>query len=385
MNILMIHPHDIFSPLEPWTRRIRAIAKEFAGRGHRVKLVYFSMSVTDGVASLQDGYEAIPYKRKVSPAAFFSSVHDLTVLAEWADVVHFQKCHHYASIPALIAAWRAKKPLHYDWDDWEEMIWFESCGKRPVSRLIGFSYHLLERFLPILSDTVSVASSRLRELAIKRGAKEDDIYSAPVGADLDVFVPGLDGSAVRRKYFITGPLILYLGQLHGSQHLDLFIDAAAIVLSKRPEAVFMIAGTGSMIVPLKEQVKRLNIQDKVVFTGAVPPDDVPAHIASADVCVGVFRDTKVTSCKSPLKIVEYMAMAKGIVANRVGEVTHMLDGAGVLVGSEDASSLAQGIISLIDDKPLCRLLGRRARQNAEKTYNWAVTAQSILRAYGKSV
>ena len=52
------------------------------------------------------------------------------------------------------------------------------------------------------------------------------------------------------------------------------------------------------------------------------------HIA-ADICVVPFRDTKVTCCKSPLKIVKYMAMGKAIVASNVGEVRRMLGGVAV--------------------------------------------------------
>lgn len=43
MNILMIHPHDLYSPLEPWTIRIKSLARELKAAGHAVRLVYFPL------------------------------------------------------------------------------------------------------------------------------------------------------------------------------------------------------------------------------------------------------------------------------------------------------------------------------------------------------
>jgi glycosyltransferase involved in cell wall biosynthesis len=96
----------------------------------------------------------------------------------------------------------------------------------------------------------------------------------------------------------------------------------------------MIVGEGFLEKSLRELVKDLGIEDKVIFTGSVPHHKIPEYISSADICVAPFRDTKVTRCKSPLKIVEYMAMGKAIVAGNVGEVRRLLGGIGILVEPE---------------------------------------------------
>lgn len=384
MNILMVHPHDIFSPLEPWTRRIRCISKQFVAQGHQVKLVYFSVKENGRIQACLNGYEVIPYARVISPLTFVKNIQAMIKLADWADVVHFQKCHHYASIPAVIAAYFKGKHLHYDWDDWEEMIWLESCGRGLFSRLISFSYNLLERFLPILSNTVSVASVHLKDLVIKLGVKEESVFFAPVGADLDEFNPSIDGTPVRERYAVNTPLVLYLGQLHGAQHVDLFINAASIVLQEGVKATFMIVGSGSMVNAIKGYARELHIEEKIIFTGAVAYDKVPEYIAAADICVAVFRDTSVSRCKSPLKIVEYMAMGKAIVASEVGEIKRMLGGAGILVEPGNAQLLAQGIINFLREDSLRYKLGRRARKSVEDVYNWTITARSLLKAYEQS-
>ncbi|MDD5669019.1 MAG: glycosyltransferase, partial [Candidatus Omnitrophica bacterium] len=101
----------------------------------------------------------------------------------------------------------------------------------------------------------------------------------------------------------------------------------------------------------------------------------------ADVCVAPFRDTPVTRCKSPLKIVEYMSCGKAVVASNVGEVPRMLGGAGVLVKAGDVRSLSDGIELLLKDPCLRKKLGEFARRRAENRYNWAQTAQTLVAAY----
>jgi glycosyltransferase involved in cell wall biosynthesis len=327
--------------------------------------------------------ELIPLDRNPSPKSFVINTVKLIKLCRWADVVHSQKCHHYSSIPVVLASYITKKPLHYDWDDWEEKIWLESCGKGLHSRFIALSFKVLERWLPVLADSVSCASRQLRKLSRRFGVNDEYIFDSPVGADLDKFKPGLDGNWVKEKYNTNGDLVLYIGQLHGAQYVELFIRAANTVLHKSPDTKFMIVGEGFLEHKLKQLVHDLGLENRVIFTGSVSHDDIPYYIASATVCVAPFKDTEVTRCKSPLKIVEYLASGKAIVASNVGEVRMMVGGVGILVKPGDFSALAEGILKLLQNKELRDSLGKYARQRAEERFNWKYTAASLLKAYNK--
>ncbi|MDD5730485.1 MAG: glycosyltransferase [Candidatus Omnitrophica bacterium] len=383
MNILIIHPHDIYSPLEPWTRRVKSIAQELHRRNHKVKLVYFSSARKLPLPSSRDGYEAIPFDRHISPAVFIKTTLRLIKLAKWADVVHVQKCHHYAAVPAAAAAYLSGKPLHYDWDDWEEMIWYESCGRNWHSFLIGFSFKILEKSLPVLSDSVSVSSSFLGKLALQFGAQKKNIFSAPVGADTVQFSPRVDGSKVKKEHKVASPLVLYIGQLNGAQYIEMLIKAAEVILRKYPHTRFMVVGGGFRQEYLEGLVKELNMKDSVIFTGSVSFDKVPEYIAAADICVACFQDTLVTRCKSPLKVAEYLASGKPIVASDVGEVRNMVESAGILTLPGDVDSLVKGITMLLEDEKLRLEMGRLSRKRAEDCYNWSRTTDNILEAYGR--
>jgi glycosyltransferase involved in cell wall biosynthesis len=386
MNILLIHPHDIFDKSEPWTVRILSLAKEFAKNNHSVKLCYFptllgNQKLARKIASI----ELIPLNRTPSPFVFLKNCRLITAMGQWADIIHFQKCHYYASLPAVIAAYLKNKPLHYDWDDWEEQIWYESCGRGLHSTFIGLSFKLLERILPVLVDSVSCASEHLKKLSKDFGVDEESIFEAPVGADLDKFRAGLNGEHVKQAYRIKKEeeLVLYIGQLHGAQYVDLFIRAAELVLNKQQNVKFMIVGDGFLKSSLRQLVYDLGLQNKVIFSGAVEHDAIPSYIAASSICVAPFRDTPVTRCKSPLKIVEYMASGKAIVASNVGEVRKMLAGCGILTRPDDHRALSEGIIKLLTDTELRHKLGEAARKKAEDQFNWPSTASNIMRAYQK--
>ncbi len=384
MNILMVHPHDLYAASEPWTVRIKKIAVELKDKGHDVKLAYFPLDARSAyVRRLEEGIEVIALDRRVGWWRLLKNTKELRRLAKWADVLHFQKCYYYAALPALLAAWLAHKPAHYDWDDWETKIFYYS---NPKQYILGGFLNTLEHFLPRLADTVSVSSEYLRQQCLEKGVAPEKIFWAPVGADLKQFQPeGVDKSRIRNKYGIKNDLILYVGQLHGGQYAELFIKAASLMISKKYNAKFMVVGDGYRLRELKALTESLGLEPYFVFTGSVPHQDIPSYMAAADICVACFEDNDITRCKSPLKIAEYLAMGKAIVASNVGEVRRMVGGVGVLVEAGDHFALANGIIKVLEDSGLKDNLERFARRRAQARYNWAATADNLLLAYTKAI
>lgn len=383
MNILMVHPHDLYSLREPWTVRIKNLAQQLIGRGHSVKLVYFPLDKKDANKKFIDNdVEVISLDRRLGAFVLLRNIIRIIKLAEWSDIIHFQKCYYYAALPALVAALVKQKPVHYDWDDWETKIFYFS---NPRLFIVGEFLNLFEKLIPKIVNTVSVSSEYLRGLCLERGVSAQDIFLAPVGADLAQFRPNANPKVdIKRKYNIDYHLVLYLGQLHGGQYAELFIKAAGIVVKDSPQTAFIIVGDGYRAGELKELAKRENLDGSLIFTGPVPHDEIPHYIAAADVCVACFEENDITKCKSPLKIVEYLSSGKAIVASNVGEVRNMVGGVGFLAKPGDIDSLAEGIKFLLRDEGLRQRIGKAARRRAEEKYNWSVTASNLLSAYGKA-
>ncbi|MBN1793654.1 MAG: glycosyltransferase family 4 protein [Candidatus Omnitrophica bacterium] len=383
MKIVLVHPHDIFSKEEPWTVRIRSIAEEFVKRGHKVRLIYFPLrDEGQHLEKEYNGYFVIPLSRQHGPHIFLKNIRRVIAEAKWCDIIHFQKCFHYAALPVLLASFITGKPVHYDWDDWEIKIYYYPPNQ---SRFIGFFLNSWETSLPCLCDTVSYSSYRLKEECERLGVKGERMCQAHVGADITKFRPDVDGSFIRTRYCLKPLVVLYLGQLHGGQYTELYLRAAREVLRQRNDVSFLVVGGGYRQNELIHFARHLQIDRDVVFTGYITHDESPYYIAAADVCVACFEDNDITRCKSPLKIVEYLASGKAIVASNVGEVRNMVGGIGVLVPPGDSQALAQGIVQLLNDGQLRREMSCRARERAEHKYNWGVTAQNLLEMYGRSL
>jgi len=180
LKILMLHPHDIYSAKEPWTIRIVEIAKQLVKKGHEVKLIYFPLPKKERGRLKSDKikeFETIPFSRRSYD--LIRNILKIRKYAKRADIIHIQKCFPNSSLPALFGAFFYNKPIHYDWDDWE----YEIYNFSPPSRLFGFYLNTIEKIIPKLADTMSVASYRLKELAITRGFDEKKIVMAHVGVD----------------------------------------------------------------------------------------------------------------------------------------------------------------------------------------------------------
>jgi len=379
----MIHPHDVYSPLEPWTIRITSIARELEALGHEVRVVYHLADETQQPGEVRHRqefpFEVIPVIRHMGLGLRKSR--EMTTLAEWADVVHVQKCLAHAAMPAAVAAFRNRIPLHYDWDDHEAAIYEEASLSRDKHwrRIDRF-----ERALPRVADTVSVASVALREQARALGVRDEHLFDAPVGADPGRFVGGGDGERTKAELGLReGPVAMYLGQLAGAHAAPLFLDAAALVAARVPDAGFLVVGGGRTLAEVKAHAQRVGLGDRVVFTGAVSHARVPDLLDVADVAVATLPDTAQAGTKSPLKVVEYMAAGKAIVATAVGEAVRFLDDGrvGQLVPPGDPAALGDAMAALLADPYRRSELGVAARAHLLKHFTWRHTAETLAQAY----
>lgn len=381
MRILMVQRFDIYNV--PGTVRMVNLATQFVQQGHQVTFCYYPD----------------PYRRKVYPSirqedpkninivtltpgklSLFSNIKTICNLAESADVVHFQKCFPDAALPALTAAYLYDKPVHYDWDDREAAL----ASDWSKSSLVKFALTVYEWLLPKLVDTITVSTDAIRDLAIRYGAKPDSIYDAPVGADIELFNPKLDGSKIKQQYQLSFPVIIYHGQLDLGTYPDILLRAIPMVISQFPNIKVLIVGGGDKLHLLKQLAIELKITDNIIFTDYVNQTDIPEYIAAADIAVACFADNEITKGKSPLKIAEYLAMGIPIIASRVGDVPKMVGNAGILVEPNNSEELATTIISLLNTSEKRIGLGQQARLRAEQIYNWPQISKTFITAYEKS-
>ena len=125
----------------------------------------------------------------------------------------------------------------------------------------------------------------------------------------------------------------------------------------------------------------------MTFTGFVPPSDIPLYLAAADMLVmPTTPDLAYAAYTSPLKLFEYMASGRPIVASGLASVREVLDDGGnaVLYEADSADGLAEAVGRLVASPTLGRSLAERALQDVAR-YAWDARARRIIDRIGSLV
>lgn len=163
---------------------------------------------------------------------------------------------------------------------------------------------------------------------------------------------------------------------HGLLHL---IQAFARLHPDVPEARLLIVGDGPERASLERQLAQQGLSSLARFTGAVPPHAVPPLLAAMDVAVAPYPALP-GFYFSPLKVVEYMAAGRPVVASRIGQLSELVSNGvtGLLLPPGDDVALASTLERLWRSPHLRQRLGQAARQHILTHHTWDAVAQQIL-------
>ena len=278
----------------------------------------------------------------------------------------------------VVAANQTKRPLLLEYNGSE--VWVGKHWDR-----VG-SLELLERYERLNLDAAArifVVSEVERRNLEGRGVDGQKIVVNPNGVDVERFRPGVGGVDVRRELQIEDDEVVAgfvgtFGPWHGVEKL-----AEAIkTIPGSVRARFLLVGSGSLHAEVE---KLLEEEKRVIFTGGVAHERVPRLLDACDILVAPHVPLADGSefFGSPTKIFEYMAMGKGIVASRLGQIGEVLiDGeTALLVAPGDVEELRAAIMRLVELEELRKSLGARAREVAEREHTWTRNAQRVLDAY----
>lgn len=379
LKILMVHPHDLW--YDPWTIRIIELARGLQRRGHDVRLCHLPRKERPAHGPLRihqpddpPVYDLLPRQQH-----FIHNYRLLHRLAQDCDILHLQKCFAATALPMLWLSRQLGKPLHYDWDDNETAI-SRKVEKHFLSRWQLAAY---ERHLPHFAHTLTYSSQAIHDLALNLGFPEERMRHLPVGANVDRFKPQPPSSEVYTRFqlrpdFLT---VLYMGQLEGAAHASHLVEAAPLVLQQAPNTQFLFVGGGEQLPALRRQAESSLVNSSLHVAGYVKADAIPSIVATANICVACFDDDDASRAKSPLKIAEYLASGKPIVASRVGDAPWMTEGCGISVQSGSPEALAQGILTYANDSQRRQRDGLTARQRALELFTWERGVETLLETY----
>ena len=239
----------------------------------------------------------------------------------------------------------------------------------------------LRRLLPRLDGVVSISHGLARELAGWGGSAMPPVHVAPDGVDLARFTPALSAAEARRRLGlpVDRQIVLYAGHLYRWKGVDTLARAAALLPASAQ--VVIVGGTPADRTRFAGWLRREGLTQRVCLAGYVPPTQVPAYLAAADVLVLPNSGSVpiAHTYTSPLKLFEYMAAERPIVASDLPALREVLDHdtTAWLVPADAPPALAAGITTILQDPPRSRRLAAAAAV-AVRRYTWEERAARVL-------
>ncbi len=223
---------------------------------------------------------------------------------------------------------------------------------------------------------IVAVSNGVRDYIISSGLPRERVSVIENGVDVDAFNPETVPASI--DGLDSGPIIGFVGGLKDWHGIPNLMHAFRQVLQYSPDAQLLIVGDGPKRGWIEGFVEGAGMDKQVHLTGWKPHEQLPALIARMDIAVAPYPAVD-DFYFSPLKLFEYLAAGKPIVASRIGQIDDVVqhNQNGLLVEPGNSAQLALAVQHLIENKALRQTLSGAARKAAADR-SWVSVAQSAL-------
>lgn len=221
-----------------------------------------------------------------------------------------------------------------------------------------------------LADAVICPSNVTRDYIASLGLDRKRVAVIPNGVSPSDFaftpLPVRDGRV---------PVLLYVGTLADWQGLDIIVKALPKILESQPVKLHIVGrGRSRQRKALAKQIRKLGLEEHVIVQPAVPHHEIPSLIAGADICVAplALNDRNVTQGACPIKILEYMAAGRPLLASNMPIVRELVreDVDGLLFSPNDPEDLARQAVQLLKNMELSQRLAESAAAHVREKFTW---------------
>jgi len=258
-------------------------------------------------------------------------------------------------------------------------------GQSAFRRIFAFCIEEAEMLATQCSDRIVSVTPQIANYLIRQfHCRPDKVEVIGNGVNTKNFHPIQDQAVLaewRRRLGIADEdvVVAFVGNLALWQGVDILIESAFQLLSKGKKLKFLIIGEGVLKSFLMKKVLDSRYLREFIFTGMIEYENIPFLINIAEICVAPFisernRKTGV----SPLKVFEYMACGKPVVASRIEGLEFIEEeGAGCLVEPGDVISLEKVLLELQKEPQKRIVMGRKGLQIVHEKFDWESRAKKI--------
>jgi glycosyltransferase involved in cell wall biosynthesis len=297
--------------------------------------------------------------------------------AAYLNLKGYDLIHERFNLLALGGAWASKKlgiPFVLEVNaDLLEQRRFKGIPERGLRRL--FAIWATRTCFRTAAQIICI-SPRLKEhLHVKWNIEASKLAVLPCAADVEAFKPNYNAEPLRKSLGLTAePVVMWIGGFYPWHDLGLLLESFALILHQRPDARLVLVGDGQTRSSVEDMITKNGMRHAVIMTGTIAHSQVPEMLSIAD--VAVVPSARITAGRggtgTPLKLFEYMAAGKAIVATALNEAAEVIvDGHnGLLVEAGDVNTFARTTLKLIDAPEERARLGQNAREQAVRQNSW---------------
>ena len=234
-----------------------------------------------------------------------------------------------------------------------------------------------EKFCWENADQIFTPAQCIKDNLISLGVNEDKIKVIYNGADIP-----------SRKYpkMLEDPYLLYIGALQPWQGMTVLLKALSLL--KDFTDLKLVICSSTKIKKVKETlrlIRRLDLDDRVIWQFRLPQNELKAWLAHATVTVAPLtdcaRNLKQGCC--PLKVLEYMAHGKAVVASDLPAVREIISSnqVGKLVRPDRPADLARAIRYLLEMPDQANEIGKNAKQHIQNNFTWGKSTDELRQLY----
>jgi glycosyltransferase involved in cell wall biosynthesis len=365
--------------------------RELADCGHEVTLATVSrQNVLRPVVALREGVRVIetpdlgvslartgwdPWDTAWRVARF---------LGERPDLVHGFDCRPVVLGPSLALKALAQTPWISDWADWWGRGGAISLRKSWIGRVAFAPFEtLLEERFRQFADQVTVTSRALAERALGLGIVDERVHFIPSGANVRT-IPVLDQRSCRAELGLPAdaPIACFVGFVQ--YDLALAVRAFAVARRSVPDALLLLVGPRNR--EAERLIAELGLSGAVHSTGTLPFARVPVPMGASDVLLLPYSNTLTNRARGPIKLGDYLAAGRAVLANPVGDLVEVFqaDEVGVLA-PDDAEGYGTALAGLLKDRGRTARMGRTARKVAEEKYAWKHVSARLVDVYQRAM
>lgn len=262
----------------------------------------------------------------------------------------------------IFAAWRLKIPavgtFHTFWDDPRYVHHFPWPNWKIIQRAMGaYSAFFYRRCTATIAPSSSV-ESHLKKRGLNAVVVSNGMPTPELSSDREI-------DKLRAEFGITdSPTFLYLGRVSFEKSLPLCLAAFKAVLATIPDAQFVMIGDGPEMDAIKAEAGRLGIESSIIFTGAVPHDELIRRNLPR---LGEVFVTASETENQPVSILEGMSFGLPAIGPRSRGIPELIapEQNGLLFEPGNVNELTRHMLRTVTDKPLLDQMSRGAFETSE--------------------